>query len=100
MTESTQTLQRMSRPRLLIRAARSGLGQYSRARDLARILRGPAPVSPTAALDALMECEAEVEQRRKAADASYDIARHVEILIALMAEARLLPSPDRGSGMA
>lgn len=91
MSESLSRLQRLNRPRLLIRAARAGVTHYQRARDLARILRGPAPVHPAAALEALMDHEAEIEARRKTADAGYDLGRHIEVLIALMAEAAMLP---------
>lgn len=97
MSDSMSRLARLARPRLLIRAARAGMAHYDRSRDLARVLRGPTPQTPDAAVRALMECEAEAETRRTAADAGYDIARHIEILIALMAEARLLPRPDHGS---
>lgn len=91
MTESFSRLDGLTRPRLLIRAARAGIAHYERARDLARILHGPAPTTPKAAIDALIDHEAEIEARRRAADAGYDIGRHIELLIAMMAEARLLP---------
>ena len=32
-----------------------------------------------------------MEQTRRAGDAGYSVARHIEVLIALMAEVRLLP---------
>ena len=93
MTESLNRLAGLARPRLLIRAARAGLAHYHRNRDLARILRGPAPADPEAAIDALLEREAAIEQRRRAHDAGYDLGGHIEVLIAVMAEARLLPRP-------
>jgi hypothetical protein len=37
-----------------------------------------------------MDMEAAQEDTRKRGDAAYSIARHLEILIALMAESRLL----------
>lgn len=93
MAESLARLAKLSRPRLLIQAARAGLARYDRNRDLSRILRGTAPVNADVAIDALLDCEAEVEERRQAEDAGYDIGRHIELLIAVMAEAQLLPRP-------
>lgn len=78
----------LTRPRLLIRAARFGLDRYDRRSGLRRILRDEAPVAPGRALAALVEVEAAHEDRRVADDASYSPARHVEALIALLAEAR------------
>ena len=78
----------LSRPRLLIRAARFGLSDYRRERDLRRLIQPPA--SPEAALTRLLSVEDDMEQTRRAGDASYSIARHIEVLIALMAEARVV----------
>jgi hypothetical protein len=78
----------LSRPRLLIRAARFGLTDYRRDRDLRRLIDGKLP--PEAALPRLLTVEEGLETTRLKGDASYSIARHIEVLIALMAEARLL----------
>lgn len=96
MTDSITRLASLNRPRLLIRAARAGLPGYERTRDLGRILRGPAPEDPARALDALLDLETRIEARRRAPDAGYDVGRHIEVLIALMAEAGQMPS-TRGS---
>lgn len=91
MTDFRRFLTELSRPRLLVRAARHGLQDYRRERDLKRLI-GPvtAPTSE-AALTSLVAAEARLEATRRAGDAGYSIARHVELLIALMAEARLAP---------
>jgi hypothetical protein len=39
----------------------------------------------------LLSEEAEIEGNRQTGSACYNVARHIEVLIALMAEARLLP---------
>jgi len=93
MTDVSTLLASLRRPRLLIRAARIGLADYNRERDLKRLMRLPAAPGPKLALDRLIGEEAEMEARRKTGGAAYSPARHVEILIALMAEARLLPRP-------
>ena len=95
MTDFLKVLSSLRRPRLLIRAARFGIEDYNRNRDLKRLLRGTPLPSPTKAVNTLMAEEARLEETRQSGDASYNVAKHVEILIALMAEARLLPSEQR-----
>jgi hypothetical protein len=89
MTDFRSLLANLSRPRLLIRAARFGLGDYRRERDLRRLLA--AHLNPERTMPHLLDVEAQLEQTRRAGDAAYSVARHIEVLIALMAEARLLP---------
>lgn len=93
MTQITDLLASLRRPRILIRAARFGLTEYNRNRDLKRLMGGIDVPSPEKALGRLIEHEAKLEERRRAGDASYSVATHVDVLIALMAEARLLPRP-------
>jgi hypothetical protein len=83
-------LSQLRRPRLLVRAARHGLQDYRRDRDLARLIHATT-LRPEAALEELFETEEMLEKTRRAGDANYSIARHIEVLIAMMAEARLLP---------
>lgn len=101
MTDALTLLATLRRPRLLIRAARLGLADYNRERDLKRVMRTPAAPPTKAAVDKLMAVEAELEINRCEGGASYSVARHVEVLIALMAEARLLPrASDRPANSA
>jgi Family of unknown function (DUF6477) len=93
MTDPNTLLAALRRPKLLIRAARFGLADYDRARDLKRLMRTPAAPSPQVAVTRLFEQEADLEETRKAGGAAYSAARHVEVLIALIAEARLLARP-------
>lgn len=90
MTALIETLATTRRPRLLVRAARFGLEEYNRNRDLRRILRGDSVPAPSDAVTRLMDMEAAHEDTRQRGDASYSIARHLEVLIALMGESRLL----------
>ena len=85
----------LSRPKLLVRAARFGVEEYSRERHLPRILRSPSLPRSGEALMRLMEIEAEMNDRRRARAADYAIAAHVEALIAIMGEARLLRATAR-----
>ncbi|WP_332836469.1 DUF6477 family protein [Thioclava electrotropha] len=84
---------KLRRPRLLIRAARHGLSDYSRKRDLKRVMRMSELPRPGAALRALMAEEAALDHARRAGEATYSVARHIELLIALLAEARLARQP-------
>lgn len=88
MTDFRTALAALTRPRLLVRAARLGVEDYRRERDLRRLTVHAAPDS---AFPRLLEQEAMLEARRLDGDAAYSIARHIEVLIALMAEARLQP---------
>lgn len=93
MTELLDTLRHLHRPRLLIRAARHGMVEYNRNRDLKRVLRHDSVPGPQTALPRLMEAEAELEQVRRSGDASYSVVHHIQLLVALMSEARLLGRP-------
>ena len=95
MSDLRQTLAALRRPRLLIRAARFGLTDYDRPRDLRRLLRRTATPPPQRALAALLDQEAALDELRRAGDVTYSPARHIEILVAIMGEARLLPAPAR-----
>lgn len=76
----------LRRPRLLVRAARMGLKNYSRTRDLKRIMQVSILPRPPHALANLHLVENEQEEKRLSGQRTYSPARHVEILIALMAE--------------
>ena len=93
MSEIRTLLDNLRRPRLLVRAARHGLQDYRRERDLARLIGRMMPAAESSAVPRLIEAEAEIEEVRRAGAAGYSIARHVELLIALMAEARLFAAP-------
>lgn len=90
MKDMLALLNTLRRPRLLIRAARIGAQDYRRGAHLRRHLGyGPLPKSP-AALRQLAEIEAALDEQRRLQDAGYSPTRHVEILIAMMGEARIL----------
>lgn len=94
MTDFRMMLANLRRPRLLMHAARFGLGDYRRDRDLRRLVEVAA--SPEETVPRLLSVEQSLEATRLAGDAGYSAARHIDVLIALLAEARLL----RQSGMA
>ena len=89
MSDLQSLLANLRRPRLLIRAARFGLADYRRDRDLRRLIGQIA--TPDRAVAQLISEEEQLEEDRRAGEASYSVTRHIEILIALISEIRLLP---------
>lgn len=89
MTNPQTLISSLRRPRLLVRAARLGLQEYSRKRSLRRLFPGEATPGPGQAFHVLAEREHLVDQSRRNGDAAYSVARHIELLIALIDEARL-----------
>jgi hypothetical protein len=88
MSDFRMMLANLRRPRLLMHAARFGLGDYRRDRDLRRL--GERSASPEETVPRLLSVEEALEATRVAGDASYSAARHIDVLIALLAEAQLL----------
>jgi hypothetical protein len=94
MSDFRKDLTQMRRPALLMRAARHGLADYHRGRWLRRLLNGDFP--PEVALRRLFRVEQDLEETRLRGDASYSIARHIDVLVALLAEASLLRRQSLG----
>ncbi|RGP37668.1 DUF6477 family protein [Pseudotabrizicola alkalilacus] len=84
MSDFRTLLADLRRPRLLMHAARFGVADYRRDRDLKRLISLPA--SPEATVRQLLTQEDKLEQNRQRGDAAYSITRHIEVLIALLAE--------------
>jgi hypothetical protein len=93
MTDLHAIVAELKRPRLLIRAARAGLADYNRARDLKRLMRTAEAPGPERAVSALLAEEQRLEETRRNGDAAYSFARHIDVLIAVLAETRLLSRP-------
>lgn len=92
MQDPLTQLRALKRPPLLIRAARIGLAEYHRERDLARLLgHGPLP-GPSEAMVRLLEQEASEEAMRQDGGGHYSVTRHVALMVALMGEGQLVAS--------
>jgi hypothetical protein len=89
MSDHTDPLARIRRPRLLVRAARIALDHYVRDRDLGRLFGPGATPRGCEVMDLLLDREAHAEETRRSGGAGYSVARHVSLLTALMAERRL-----------
>lgn len=90
MKDILSVLSDLRRPRLLIQAARLGVDEYRREAHLARHLGYGKLPRHGAAVMQLLEKESALNEERRAGNACYSIAHHVDVLIALMGEARLL----------
>lgn len=89
MTNYLAQLNTMQRPSLLICAARYGLADYNRNQHLKRILKQQELPDPARAIPELIERESDLDMLRRGGDASYSAVRHLETLIALIAETDL-----------
>jgi hypothetical protein len=88
MCKITRDLDALRRPGLLVEAATHGAQAYERRRDLRRMLRTAIPRDAKTALATLLPLEAAQERRRREREGTYSFARHVDILVAILAEAR------------
>lgn len=89
MSDPMTILASIKRPALLVRAAHFGQAGYSRSTVLRRLLPDRALPPVGQAFESLLEREAMLEDARVGEVATYSFARHIEVLIALTAEARL-----------
>ena len=90
MQDILTMLHALHRPRLLMRAARIGAEDYRRSVHLPRLLGYGVLPRHGEALIKLMDIEAALESERSEANAGYSLMRHVDVLIAIVAEARVL----------
>lgn len=89
MEDITQMLARLRRPKLLAKAAHYGAERYTRDRHLPFDLRIEGQTGKALVMQLMMQ-EAELNRMRKEGSANYPLRRHVQMLIALVAEARAL----------
>ncbi len=90
MSDLGSTLSTLKRPRILVGAARKGVGFYRRERDLGPLLkslRSPAHTDT----EQLLAAEAHLEQTRSTGGSGYSLSSHIAVLTALIAEATLSP---------
>ncbi|MEX0284131.1 MAG: DUF6477 family protein [Paracoccaceae bacterium] len=89
MQNIVSRLEKLRRPSILTRAAQQGALSYSRKRHLQRVLGyGTLPKTPDA-LPRLLDMEEELERQRTDDFAGYSAVRHLDVLIATVAEAQI-----------
>jgi Family of unknown function (DUF6477) len=93
MQDPTTLLNSLRRPHMLIRAARLAMVDYRRNASLRRLLPGEPTPGPGHALQPLAEAEEMLDQLRREGGAAYSVGRHIELLAALIVEARLARRP-------
>ena len=79
-------LNTLKRPKLMLEAACNGLASYDPSRHLPVLLGGSLHRSKTGQLDCLLDIEETYNRLRKAKHAEYSPARHIQYLIAKIAE--------------
>jgi len=96
MKDIHSLLATLHRPRLLMRAARIGAQRYRREGHLPRLLGYGILPRHGQALMRLLDIEAELETQRTHFGAPYSVARHVDVLIAIVGEAQALRAAQTG----
>mgnify|MGYP000706734595 FL=1 len=89
MQDILSILQTLHRPQLLMRAARIGAVEYRRSAHLPRLLGYGRTPKTAAALLKLIEYEDELNIQRKSGESAYNLVRHLDVLIAIVGEARI-----------
>ena len=89
MPSHLSRLNALTRPQLLVRAARHRAIDFSRERAMRRLLQGAPVPAPGQAFDTLFEMEHAMNAARSEGGAAYSPARHVELLAALIHEAQI-----------
>lgn len=90
MQDIISMLHALRRPPLLMRAARIGAEDYRRDVHLPRLLGYGVLPRHGAALLKLIEIEGDLNAMRTSGNSSYSLIRHVDLLIAMLGEARVL----------
>ena len=90
MQDILSILQTLHRPQLLMRAARIGAVEYRRSAHLPRLLGYGRTPKTAAALLKLIEYEDQLNIQRKSGESAYNLVRHLDVLIAIVGEARIL----------
>ncbi|MBU2359497.1 DUF6477 family protein [Loktanella sp. M215] len=88
MQDIQSRIRQLKRPGLLVRAARFGLDDYRRTRDLSRLVPGLGTTAHGPVLIALLEAESVENSARQERATAYCLMRHIDLLTAVMAEAR------------
>ena len=87
MFDTAAYLKSLRRPGLLVRTAKLAMSQFNREAILFKIFGFELSDDPNDVIKDLIEREDEINVQRKTGDVTYNIARHISILTALMHEA-------------
>ena len=84
MHQAQAQLNTLQRPKLLIRAARSGMPEFRGNRDLRTIKGVTDGMTPKQLFDTLSQQESLLNEERIHNDAAYSVRIHIRVLTALM----------------
>lgn len=94
MHDPRTLLEKLRRPALLVQAAHIGLNEYNRERSLAQLVPDALVLRSGQEMFATLAAQEEqMDAARRAGEATYSVARHIEVLIAMIVEARLVSRP-------
>ncbi len=89
----------LKRPQILVRAARFGLDDYRREPHLRRCLKIDEAPTPGKALVLLLDIEKQINSVRETNNGDYRAARHIDVLVAIMAEAQSFRATRRSKAL-
>lgn len=78
------------RPKILLKAVGQACKLYSRDRDLSKIIHTTGRIDSTRLSERLLDREECLDQARRTGCASYNLGKHIQILVALVEEIKLI----------
>ena len=88
MQDALTILHKLRRPKMLMRAAQIGVAEYKRVAHLPRLLGYGRMPKQSEAILKLIEIEKNLKALREAGESANNLLRHVDVMIAIVGEAR------------
>ncbi len=88
MQDALTILHKLRRPKMLMRAAQIGVAEYKRVAHLLRLLGYGRMPKQSEAILKLIEIEKNLKELRKARESADNLLRHIDVMIAIVGEAR------------
>ena len=88
MQDALTILHKLRRPKMLMRAAQIGVAEYKRVAHLPRLLGYGRMPKQSEAILKLIEIEKNLKALRKAGESADNTLRHIDVMIAIVGEAR------------
>jgi hypothetical protein len=88
MQDALTILHKLRRPKMLMRAAQIGVAEYKRVAHLPRLLGYGRMPKQSEAILKLIEIEKNLKALRKAGESADNPLRHIDVMIAIVGEAR------------
>lgn len=88
MQDALTILHKLRRPKMLMRAAQIGVAEYKRVAHLPRLLGYGRMPKQSEAILKLIEIEKNLKALREAGESADNLLRHIDVMIAIVGEAR------------